>query len=105
MTIFVVGPQTWAALNKNPGPPPYPAPAGLAVGSVSLAVTWDAVTINGQPVASYTVQAVGQNGEVYVHETPTTNSAVCPTWCPARPTTSWSGPMAAPGRRSPPPSR
>src|SRR5580693_6524579 len=25
----VVGPQTWAALNKNPGPPPYPAPAGL----------------------------------------------------------------------------
>ena len=72
----VVGPQTWAALNKNPGPPPYPAPAGLAVGSVSLAVTWDAVTVNGQPVASYTVQAVGQNGQVYVHETPTTNSAV-----------------------------
>jgi hypothetical protein len=43
---------------------------------VSLAVTWDAVTVNGQPVASYTVQAVGLNGQVYVHETPTTNSAV-----------------------------
>jgi hypothetical protein len=27
-------------------------------------------------VASYTVQAVGLNGEVYVHETPTANSAV-----------------------------
>ena len=63
----VVGPLTWAALNKNPGPPPYPAPAGLAVGSVSLAVTWDAVTVDGKAVASYTVQAVGLNGEVYVH--------------------------------------
>jgi len=70
----VVGPQTWAALNQNPGT--YPAPTGLAVGSVTLAVTWDAVTVNGQAVASYTVQAVGLNGEVYVHETPTTNSVV-----------------------------
>jgi peptidoglycan hydrolase-like protein with peptidoglycan-binding domain/GH25 family lysozyme M1 (1,4-beta-N-acetylmuramidase) len=72
----IVGPQTWAALNQNPGPPPYPAPTGLAVGSVSLTVTWDAVTVNGQAVASYTVEAVGLNGEVYARETPATNSAV-----------------------------
>jgi GH25 family lysozyme M1 (1,4-beta-N-acetylmuramidase) len=72
----VVGALTWAALNQTPGGNPYPAPAGLAVGSVSLAVTWDAVTVNGQAVASYTVQAVGLDGEVYVDETPTTNSAV-----------------------------
>ena len=71
----VVGPQTWAALNQNPGGS-YPAPTGLAAGSVSLAVTWDAVTVNGQAVASYTVEAVGLNGEVYVHETPTTHSVV-----------------------------
>jgi peptidoglycan hydrolase-like protein with peptidoglycan-binding domain len=70
----VVGPLTWAALLADPGT--YPAPTGLAVGSVSLAVTWDAVTVDGQAVASYTVQAVGLNGEVYVHETPTTNSVV-----------------------------
>jgi peptidoglycan hydrolase-like protein with peptidoglycan-binding domain len=73
----IVGPQTWSALNKNPGGAvPYPAPTGLAAGSVSLAVHWDAVTVDGKAVASYTVQAVGLNGEVYVHETPTTNSAV-----------------------------
>jgi len=72
----IVGPQTWAALNQNPGPPPYPAPTGLAVGSVSVAVTWDTVTINGQAVASYTVEAVGLNGKVYAHETPATNSVV-----------------------------
>ena len=73
----VVGPQTWAALNKDPnGGTTYPAPTGLAVGSVTLAVTWDAVAVNGQAVAGYTVQAVGLNGQVYVHETPTTNSAV-----------------------------
>ena len=71
----IVGPATWAALNKNPGTA-YPAPTGLAVGSVSLAVTWDVVTVNGQAVASYTVEAVGQNGQVYVRETPTTNSVV-----------------------------
>jgi peptidoglycan hydrolase-like protein with peptidoglycan-binding domain len=70
----VVGPRTWAALNQDPGT--YPAPTGLAVGSVTLAVTWDAVTVNGQAVASYTVEAVGLNGEVYVHETPATNSVV-----------------------------
>ena len=73
----VVGPQTWAALNKDPnGGTTYPAPTGLAAGSVTLAVTWDAVAVNGQAVAGYTVQAVGLNGQVYVHETPTTNSAV-----------------------------
>jgi len=70
----IVGPQTWAALDNNPGT--YPAPTGLAVGSVTLAVTWDAVTVNGQAVAGYTVQAVGLNGEVYAHETPATNSVV-----------------------------
>lgn len=72
----IVGAHTWAALNRNPGPPPYPAPAGLAVGSVSLAVHWDAVTVNGKAVASYTVEAVGLNGEVFARETPTTNSVV-----------------------------
>jgi peptidoglycan hydrolase-like protein with peptidoglycan-binding domain len=70
----IVGPQTWTALEQSPGT--YSAPTGLAVGSVSLTVTWDAVTVNGQAVASYTVQAVGLNGQVYVHETATTNSAV-----------------------------
>jgi peptidoglycan hydrolase-like protein with peptidoglycan-binding domain len=70
----IVGPLTWAALNADPGT--YPAPTGLAVGSVTLAVTWDAVTVNGQAVASYTVEAIGLNGEVYVRETPTTNSVV-----------------------------
>jgi lysozyme len=73
----VVGPQTWAALNQNPGGAvPYPAPTGLAAGSVSLTVNWDAVTVDGTAVASYTVEAVGLNGEVYAHETPTTNSVV-----------------------------
>jgi peptidoglycan hydrolase-like protein with peptidoglycan-binding domain len=73
----IVGPQTWSALNQNPGGAvPYPAPTGLAAGAVTLALSWDAVTVNGAAVASYTVQAVGLNGEVYVHETPTANSAV-----------------------------
>ena len=72
----IVGPQTWAALNANPGPPPYPAPTGLAVGSVSLTVKWDVVIVDGKAVASYTVEAVGLNGEVFVRETPTTNSCV-----------------------------
>jgi len=73
----IVGPQTWSALNLNPGGAvPYPAPTGLAAGAVSLAVNWDVVTVNGTAVASYTVQAVGLNGEVYAHETPTTNSVV-----------------------------
>ena len=68
----IVGPQTWAVLNQTP----YPAPTGLSVGSVTLAVTWDAVAVNGQAVAGYTVQAVGLNGQVYVRETPATNSVV-----------------------------
>jgi peptidoglycan hydrolase-like protein with peptidoglycan-binding domain len=73
----IVGPQTWSALNQNPGGAvPYPAPTGLAAGAVTLALSWDAVTVNGVAVASYTVQAVGLNGEVYVHETPTANSVV-----------------------------
>jgi len=73
----IVGPQTWSALDQNPGGAvPYPAPTGLVAGAVTLAVSWDAVTVNGTAVASYTVQAVGLNGEVYVHETPTTNSVV-----------------------------
>ena len=82
----VVGPQTWAALNANPGPPqqPYPAPTKLAVSTVSLTVTWDAVTVNGQAVASYTVEAVELNGSVYVRETPTTNSVVLTTLVPGQ---------------------
>ena len=73
----VVGPQTWAALNQNPGgAQPYPAPTGLVAGEVSLAVSWNPVTVNGAAVASYTVQAVGLNGQVYVHETADTNAAV-----------------------------
>ena len=73
----IVGPQTWSALNENPGGAvPYPAPTGLVAGAVSLAVNWDAVTVKGTAVASYTVQAVGLNGEVYVQETPATNSVV-----------------------------
>jgi peptidoglycan hydrolase-like protein with peptidoglycan-binding domain/GH25 family lysozyme M1 (1,4-beta-N-acetylmuramidase) len=70
----IVGAQTWAALNQDPGT--YPAPTGLAVGSVTLSVTWNAVSVNGQAVASYTVEAVGLNGQVYVRETPATNSVV-----------------------------
>jgi hypothetical protein len=41
-----------------------------------VTVGWNAVTVNGQAVASYTVEAVGLNGQVYVRESPTTNSAV-----------------------------
>ena len=72
----IVGPQTWAALNRNPAGTPYPAPTGLAAGPVSLALKWNAVIVDGHPVPSYTVQAVGLNGEVYVHDTPTTNSVI-----------------------------
>ena len=74
----VVGPQTWAALLANPptAPQPYPAPTALAVSAVTLTVTWDAVTVGGAPVASYTVEAVELNGAVAVRETPTTNSVV-----------------------------
>jgi peptidoglycan hydrolase-like protein with peptidoglycan-binding domain len=74
----VVGPQTWAALLANPPttPQPYPAPTALAVSAVTLTVTWDAVTVDGAPVASYTVEAVELNGAVAVRETPATNSVV-----------------------------
>ncbi len=71
-----VGPQTWAALNQKPGELPYPAPTGLKAGPVSLAVKWDPVIVNGKAVAGYTVEAVGLNGEVFVRETPATNSVV-----------------------------
>ena len=48
----IVGPQTWSALNLNPGGAvPYPAPTGLAAGVTTLAVSWDAVTVNGTAVA------------------------------------------------------
>jgi hypothetical protein len=79
----IVGPQTWAALNANPATP-YPAPAALAVSSVSLTVQWDAVTVDGQDVASYTVEAVELNGAVFVRETPTTNSVVLSTLVPGQ---------------------
>ncbi len=82
----VVGPATWAALNQNPttAPAPYPAPTALAISSVSLTVTWDAVVVNGAPVASYTVEAVALNGAVYVRETPTTNSVLLSTLVPGQ---------------------
>ena len=77
----VVGPATWAALNASPGPAPapgpapYPAPAGVKVATKSVSLTWDAVTVAGKAVDSYTVQAVGMNGQVYAHETATTPAA------------------------------
>jgi hypothetical protein len=82
----VVGPQTWAALNANPttAPQPYPAPTKLAVSSVSLSVSWAPVVVNGQNVASYTVEAVELNGSVFVRETPTTNSVVLTTLVPGQ---------------------
>jgi peptidoglycan hydrolase-like protein with peptidoglycan-binding domain/GH25 family lysozyme M1 (1,4-beta-N-acetylmuramidase) len=82
----VVGPQTWAALLANPPATqqPYPAPAKLAVSSVSLTVTWDAVTVDGAAVASYTVEAVELNGSVFVRETPATNSIVLSTLVPGQ---------------------
>jgi peptidoglycan hydrolase-like protein with peptidoglycan-binding domain len=82
----VVGPQTWAALLANPPTTaqPYPAPTKLAVSSVSLSVTWEAVEVNGAAVASYTVEAVELNGSVAVRETPTTNSVVLTTLTPGQ---------------------
>jgi peptidoglycan hydrolase-like protein with peptidoglycan-binding domain/GH25 family lysozyme M1 (1,4-beta-N-acetylmuramidase) len=82
----VVGPQTWAALLANPAttPQPYPAPAKLAISSVSLTVTWDAVTVDGAAVSSYTVEAVELNGAVFVRETPATNSVVLTTLVPGQ---------------------
>jgi peptidoglycan hydrolase-like protein with peptidoglycan-binding domain len=82
----VVGAQTWVALLANPGTTaqPYPAPTKLAVSSVSLSVSWDAVLVGGQAVASYTVEAVELNGSVFVRETPTTNSVVLTTLVPGQ---------------------
>jgi GH25 family lysozyme M1 (1,4-beta-N-acetylmuramidase) len=81
----IVGPQTWAALNANPPTQePYPAPAALAVSSVSLTVQWDAVLVDGEAVASYTVEAVELNGAVYVRETPSSNSVVLSTLVPGQ---------------------
>ena len=81
----VVGPATWAALNANPSTEtPYPAPTALAVSSVSLTVSWDAVAVNGQDVASYTVEAVELNGAVSVRETPATNSVELTTLVPGQ---------------------
>jgi len=73
------GPATWAALRAAPpavGPAPPAAPKGLAATSVSLAVTWQPVTVGGSPAASYTVKAVGLNGKVYVSLTSATTSAL-----------------------------
>ncbi len=82
----VVGAQTWTALLANPGTTaqPYPAPTKLAVSSVSLSVSWDAVEVNGTAVASYTVEAVELNGSVFVRESPTTNSVVLTTLVPGQ---------------------
>ena len=43
---------------------------------MSLSVTWAAVEVSGKAVESYTVQAVGLNGQVYATETPAANSVV-----------------------------
>lgn len=77
----IAGPKTWAALDKSPAPAPpvpggYPAPGQPAVKSVSLAVSWEPLIVNDAPVTSYTVQALGKNGHVYVTEVTNTNSAV-----------------------------
>jgi peptidoglycan hydrolase-like protein with peptidoglycan-binding domain len=72
----IVGPLTWAALNESPSGQPYPAPASVAAGSVSLSVTWATVEVSRKAVESYTVQAVGLNGQVFATETPTATSAV-----------------------------
>lgn len=73
----VVGPDTWAALEKNPPPPPA-APTGLKLTGVSVTVTWDPFTAPGSktPAKSYTVQAVQMNGKVAVKETTETTSCL-----------------------------
>ena len=74
----VAGPATWAVLNTDPkpAPKPYPAPAGLAVASkaINVALKWDAVVIDGKPVASYTVEAWGLDGKRYAQAAPATNA-------------------------------
>ncbi len=63
----IVGPATWADLNKTPTDGAYPPPASLKAWSVNLYVTWDAVTVAGKAVPSYTVQTLGPGGEV-IHQ-------------------------------------
>jgi GH25 family lysozyme M1 (1,4-beta-N-acetylmuramidase) len=66
----VVGPATWAELDKTPptDPPPntFPAPANFSLASklVSVGIKWDAVTtkVNGSLPTGYTVQAYQMNG-------------------------------------------
>lgn len=74
----VVGPATWAVLNTDPkpAPKPYPAPTGLAIASkaVNVAFKWDAVVVDGKPVASYTIEAWGLDGKRYAQATPATNA-------------------------------
>jgi hypothetical protein len=64
----VVGPQTWAELNKNPGEPSFPAPTGLNVKTVSVEIDWNPVVVKGSEIQSYTVEAFGINGHLYVRE-------------------------------------
>lgn len=74
----IVGPITWAELDKNPepsGPPPFPAPAKLIVRGVSVDVGWEPVVINGTPVESYTVEAIGLNGHLSAREVVTDTKA------------------------------
>ncbi len=63
----IVGPATWADLNQTPTDGAYPPPASLKAWSVNLYVTWDAVTVAGKAVPSYTVQTLGPGGEV-IHQ-------------------------------------
>jgi hypothetical protein len=79
----VVGTGTWKALNLSPavasGPPapkPYPAPKNLKLGLISLELKWDAVTVAGVPVESYSVRAYGLNGKLFASENPVTNTCV-----------------------------
>lgn len=58
---------------QPPPPAQFPAPTGLVAGTphVSLPVSWNPVTANGQPPASYTVVAYGLDGNKYAQQTVT----------------------------------
>jgi len=63
----VVGPATWAALDKTPPPPSgaFAAPTGLAVAGkkVSVGVKWNAVAaVNGKAPTGYQAQCYQMNG-------------------------------------------
>ena len=65
----IVGPATWAELDKTPpvDPPPntFAAPTGLALAGklVSVGIKWTAVPdVNGVPPTGYTVQCYQMNG-------------------------------------------